>query len=541
MKKLLSLLVAALMILALVTGCTPSDPGTDPAAGKTVVIGGLSDLVTLDPGHMYEPYANMMFPAFYDTLYKVEPGTLGNPVPSIATSFTVDETGTVYTFPMKDNVTFASGNPMTAYDVEWSVKRLMNMKDSNAYPTVEVVESVVAADEYTVVFTLKEADASFLAKLTFNAYGILDSKLVKEHGGSDGTDGAADAAQTWLDENSAGSGPFVLESWTPKQELTMVKNAGYWGEAKNIDKVIFREIPTVDAQIAALKTGEIDIAMGLNGETAKQLEGEANITIANGPTALITFLVMSRNPELSPELSNPKVQEAVRYALDYEGYVALSGEGSTVPLNFVQQGFSGALNRDLATDGRDLEKAKALLTEAGYPEGFTVTLTCGNNNSEGLEWSTIAQKVSSDLAEVGITVVIESLEATIVYERMREGTMPFYVMFWSPDYYDINNQFAFLPGMANESSEGTAYGNRCAWDLSPENQKLMDLAAQIRVETDPHVRDALSEELQMEYAKDNPLAFLLQHPKVYAYNSANLAHVSYNDLNKIEIIELVAN
>jgi peptide/nickel transport system substrate-binding protein len=478
---------------------------------------------------MYEPYANMFSYAMYDMLYRVESGTMGTPVPSVATGYNVDDTGTVYTLPMREGIKFASGNEMTANDVVWSMNRLMNMKESNAYANVRALEKVEATDDHTVVFTLSEPDASFLVKLTFNAYCILDSKLVQEHGGSD-TGG--DTAQDWLNENSAGSGPYILDSWTQKEQVILKKNPNYWGEAGNIDTIIFREMTSVDAQITALQNGEIDIALGLNSETAKRLEGAEDITVATGDTALMTFLVMSRNAELSQEMSDPLVQEAVRYALDYEGYMTLCGQGAKVPLNFVQHGFVGALERDLSTDGRDVEKAKALMKDAGYENGFSITLTCANNNSEGLEWTTIAQKVVQDLAEIGITVEIETLETTLVYEKMRDGTMPFYVMFWSPDYYDINNQFAFLPGVGDD---GSTYGNRTMWPVDAENQVLIDLAAEVRVETDEARRAELAEQLQLEYAKNHPFAFMLQHPKTFAYSTKTMQTVVYNDLCKIEL------
>jgi peptide/nickel transport system substrate-binding protein len=121
---------------------------------------------------------------------------------------------------------------------------------------------------------------------------------------------------------------------------------------------------------------------------------------------------------------------------------------------------------------------------------------------------------------------------------MRDGTMPFYVMFWSPDYYDINNQFAFLPGTGEE---GTAYGNRTKWEITEENQALWDLADMIQVETDDAQRAEYSEQLQTLFDKDNPFAFLLQHPKTFAYRSDTLKSVTYNDLCKIELCELEAN
>jgi peptide/nickel transport system substrate-binding protein len=544
MKKTISLLLTAVLLVSLLAGCGGSGgnvqgnvqgnaSGGD--SGKTIVIGGQSDLVTLDPGNMYEPYANMISYAAYDMLYRVKSGTMGTPEPSVATDYTVDDTGTVYTFTLRNDVVFASGNKLTAKDVAWSINRVLNMKESNAYANVKNVAKVEAPNDTTVVFTLAEPDASFLVKLTSNAYCILDSELVKQHGGSD-TGG--DTAKAWLDTTSAGSGPYIIESWTPKEQLVLKKNPKYWGESKNIDTIIFREMTSVDAQITALKSGEVDIILGLNSETAKQLKDAEGITVTTGTTALITFLVMSRDASLSPEMSNPKVQEAVRYALDYQGYLDMGGEGCTVPLNFVQQGFSGGLTRDLSTEGQDLEKAKTLMAEAGYADGFDITLTCANNNSEGLEWTTIAQKVKQDLAAINITVNIETLEATLVYEKMRDASMPFYVMFWSPDYYDINNQTAaFLPGTGDT---GTAYGNRAKWERTADNENLWTLADQIQVETDETKRAQESEELQRAFDKDNPFAFLLQHPKTFAYSSNTLEGVTYNDLCKIELTELVA-
>lgn len=540
-KRSISLLLAAALLLALLGGCAegssgrvdPQASGSGGEAAKTIVIGGQSDLVTLDPGNMYEPYGNMISYAAYDMLYRVAPGSMGTPEPSVATGYTLDETKTVYTFTLRDDVVFASGNKLTSKDVAWSINRVLNMKESNAYTNVKVVEKVETPDDTTVVITLHEPDASFLVKLTSNAYCILDSEVVKQHGGSD-TGG--DTAKAWLDTTSAGSGPYIIESWTQKEQLVLKKNPNYWGEASNIDTIIFREMTSVDAQITALQNGEIDIALGLNSETAKQLDGVENVTVATGATALMTFLVMSRDSSLSPEMSNPKVQEAVRYALDYEGYLTLGGEGCTIPLNIVQQGFSGALTRDASF--QDLDKAKALMAEAGYPDGFTVTLTCANNNSEGLEWTLIAQKVKEDLAAININVEIETLETTLVYEKMREGTMPFYVMFWTPDYYDINNQIeAFMPG---NGEDGTAYGQRADWAATEENQALRDLGAQVRVETDETKRAQLSEEMQQQFELDNPFAFLLQHPKTFAYRSDRLENVNYNDLCKIELCGLKA-
>jgi peptide/nickel transport system substrate-binding protein len=531
--RILALLLALCMALSL-AACSGNSgsSGSSSASGKTVVIGCQTDLVTLDPGNMYEPYANMISYAAYDMLYRVKPGTMGDPEPSVATGYKVDESKKVYTFTLRKDVVFASGNKLTAKDVVWSINRVLNMKDSNAYSMVKGITKVEAPDDYTVVFTLEDADASFLVKTTSNAYCILDSEVVKQHGGSDS---GSDTAKAWLDTTSAGSGPFVIEKWTPKEQLVLKKNDKYWGTASNIDSIIIKEMTSVDAQITALKNGEIDISLGLDSETAKQLDGVENVSVATGTTALETFLVMSRDSAISPQMSNPLVQQAVRYALDYKSYLTMGGKGCTIPENIVQNGFPGALQRDAGYT--DLDKAKELMKQAGYEKGFDITLTCANNNSEGLEWTTIAQQVKSDLAKININVNIETLEATLVYDKMRNGTMPFYVMFWTPDYYDINNQFAFLPGTGDD---GTAYGNRTKWEKTADNQKLWDLANQIKVETDTAKRASESEELQKAFDADNPFAFLLQHPKTFAYRSDTLENVSYSDLCKIDLCTLKA-
>ena len=184
--RILALLLALCMALSL-AACSGNSgsSGSSSASGKTVVIGCQTDLVTLDPGNMYEPYANMISNAAYDMLYRVKPGTMGDPEPSVATGYKVDESKKVYTFTLRKDVVFASGNKLTAKDVVWSINRVLNMKDSNAYSMVKGITKVEAPDDYTVVFTLEDADASFLVKTTSNAYCILDSEVVMQHGGSD--------------------------------------------------------------------------------------------------------------------------------------------------------------------------------------------------------------------------------------------------------------------------------------------------------------------------------------------------------------------
>ncbi len=535
-RKVFSLLLAAALAVTALTGCggskdqagAPQDGGQNAASGdKTVVVGIATDLKTLDPGQMYEVFGNMVTYASYDMLFRIEGNDMANPKPSLAKDdWTLDETGTVYTFHLRDDVVFTSGNPLTSKDVAWSVNRVRNLK-SNTVAHVQGIESIETPDDYTVIFKLKEPDASFLTKLASNAFCILDSELVKQNGGTDAEDAAStDSAREFLDKNSAGSGPYKLVSWTPNVELVLEKNADYWGETGNVERYIIKEIPDTNTQIQMLEKGEIDVAFTLNSDNIGQLEGKDGITVMRGQSSVCTFLLMNEDEAIGGPISNPDVQQAVRLAIDYKGLLTLCGEGASLPLSIVPQGFIGAETR--SEDYQDIEKAKELMINAGYADGFEITLTAANFDTEGLSWTTLAQKIQSDLAAINIKVNVETSEIGVVIDQYREGKCPFLLMHWSPDYYDINNQLAFLPG--------DTVGERANWpaDAAPE---MVELGKKIAGEGDTAVREGYSVELQNMMAENSPYAFLLQHPKNFAVSS-RLDNVVYNDLCKLQLVEM---
>lgn len=532
-KRLICLIVACLMMVAVFAGCSNNesennqDNQSGNETGNTVVIGLASDLKTLDTGHMYEIFGNMISYATYDMLFRITGDNLSEPQPSLVTEeWTLDETRTVYTFPLRQDVYFTSGNQLTAKDVVFTINRVKNLKSNNT-PHTDGIVSIETPDEFTVVITLDKPDASFLTKLASNAFSILDSEVVKQHGATDAEDAAStDTARTWLDANSAGSGPYILESWTQGVELVLKKNPNYWGECGNVDTYILKEIPDSNTQIQMLEAGEIDIAFTLNADNIAQLEGKEGISIINGQTSLLTFLIMNCDPEIGGPMADPKVQQAVRLAIDYQGLLTLGGEGASLPLSYIPQGFVGAITRDASYT--NLEQAKALLAEAGYPDGFEVVLTTANYDTEGLKWPTIAQKIQSDLAQIGIDVKIETGEIGVVIDKYREGTCPFLIMHWSPDYYDINNQLAFLPG-------GTV-GARANWSAEG-HEDMIALGDLIIGEADYEKRAEYSRQLQELTAEDSPYAFLLQHPKNFAIGD-RVDNVIYNDLVKIQLSEM---
>jgi len=529
MRKLACVILCLAMVAGILAGCGGS---SNSASGSTVVIAVATDLQTLDPGKIYEVYGNMYTYSTYDMLYRMDADDMSKPQPSLATSFTVDATQTVYDFKLRTDVKFSSGNPLSSADVVWSIQRVMNLK-SNATVDTANIASVKAIDDSTVEITLKTPDASLFAMLACNAFAVLDSKVVSANGGTDGDDAStADTAETWLNSHSAGSGAYMLESWTPGTQLVLDANPNYWGTKSNISKIIIQETKDVNTQIQQLKAGEVDAALDLSHDNITQVQNVNNVVVKEAPTALTTFLMMNCDPTIGGPMANTEVQQAVRYAIDYQGLLSLAGDGATVPLNIVPMGMVGALTRD--ANFRDVDKAKSLLADAGYPDGFSVDLTVADNDSEGMPWTTIAQKVQSDLKDVGITVNIKTETASVVYDAMRQGQMAFYIMYWSPDYYDINNQLVFLPG--NADNDSLAF-DRLHWTINDANAQLITLGNQIRSELDYNTRAGLSQQLQNAYDNDAPYVFLLQHAKTFAVSS-RLQNVKYNDICKLQLSDL---
>lgn len=529
MKKKLSFLSILLVLVLALVACN-NEEGTEKnesegtSNGDTIVVGVASDLKTLDPAHGYEVFGNFYFYAAYENLYTLQ-GDDYTPQPGLAKEYSLDESGLVYTFKLNEGRKFSSGNPVTAEDVVFSINRTKNLK-GNASALVEGVTNVEATDENTVVITLKEQDASFLAKLTSNAFAVLDSVVVKEKGGTDAEDaGTTDSATAYLDGASAGSGPYILTKWTANTELVLEKNPHYTGTV-NADRIIVKEIPDPNTQMQALEKGEIDVALSVGPDQIKNIKEGGNAKVVNAASSTISFLLMNSSQEVGKEMSNPLVQQAVRYALDYEGYQQLAGDGALLPMSFVPNGFTGAESRE--ANYKNIEKAKELMKEAGFENGFTVPLTAAHFDSEGLSWVTIAEKVKEDLAQINITVEIQTGDVGVVIDDYRNGKTQFLVMHWSPDYYDLTNQLAFIPG--------DIVGKRANWDPAT-NAEVVDLANQARVESDDAKRIEISSQLQKMLAENAPYAFLVQHPKAFAVGS-NVEGAVYNDLYKLRLNEL---
>lgn len=488
-------------------------------AASTLVVGLTEDTVSLDPGHAYEFHATSIHRPIYETLTAFPLGRIDEVVPGLADSWTISDDGLVYTFTIKEGQTFSTGRTVTAADVAFSLNRVKNLKGNPAFLT-DNIASVEAADEMTVVITQIDPDPSLPAKLAFTSLGIMDSEEAITHGATDAEDAAeTDTAEEWLNDNSIGSGPYMLEKWEPKVETILVRNPEYAGEPAAIGRVIYRTVSDAAAQKLGLEAGDLDIALDISADQVPSLQENPNIEVYEAQSNTVFFLIMNMDPAIGGPLSEDPVQDAIRLAIDYEGMRLLAGGAAATPVNIMPVQWAFALDPSRAIQ-RDVEAAKAKLAEAGYADGLTVDLLYPEFTSGGVSIGTLAQKVQADLAEAGINVQLKPGDIGVELEKYRNAESPFGLWLWGPDFIDPLDRLAFTPG--------GKVGLRVNWDESNASPELVEAINQAKVATDPTAREAAFTRIQEISLDESPFVFLVQSGTQVAYN-ANITGFVYDD------------
>jgi peptide/nickel transport system substrate-binding protein len=510
---------------ALIAALALAASGANAAPAKQLIVALDPDYQTFDPALAYEAYAMMALHPVYDTLMQFDGPSCDEPKYGVAESHSISADGLTYTFRLRKGVKFSSGNPLTAKDAKWSFERAINLKGNGAF-LAEGVESVAAPDDQMVVIKLKSKDASFLTKLTSNVFMILDSKTAQANGATNAADAqTSDKAKLWFDGHSAGSGAYVIESYTPQVELVLARNANYWGKAPYYDKIVLKSIKDPAAQLMMLQKKDIDVAFNLGPEQVKQVKGKKDIEVAKAQSMTLTFMLMNRDPQVGGPVANVDVQKAIRLALDYTGIQTIAGEGAITPVAPFQVGFFGTLPPKAPKEAQNIAKAKELMKKAGYEKGFKTTFEVSTQTVEGMDLPTLAQKIQGDLKQIGIETEIKTSDIMVALDPYRKGKQALSLWYWGPDYPDPNNQLAFLPG--------ASVGLRANWTAAM-NPKLAALGDKAAVEVDSKARAADLKAIQEAMDADSPFAVLLQHARQYAYLS-ELKNAYYNDFYKLNL------
>ena len=471
---------------------------------STLVVGGdFSDLITLDPGVAYEFSGSLILGNIYDTLVAYEGNNLKTLKPRLASSWTITPTatGSRLTFKLRD-AKFSTGRPVTAADVVYSLDRVMALKTPSSFLLTDVanlkVGAVTAPDARTVVLDLpKTANPNIvLALLTFNVGGIVDSTEARAHVQN------GDYGSAWLKNHSAGSGPFKLNRWDQSAQVALDVNPNAFRRSTSIKRVILRYMQESAAQQTALNSGEIDVAWDYTPDAFKAAQTGGKLKALKTDTFTLAYLGM--NSAKGSVFEDPRVRQAVRYAVDQDGIIRSLLQGlARKTQTIVPLGMAGSDAR--VSYPYDPAKARALLKAAGKPDGFTVDMQIGTGACPGgVPCQDLAAKIQSDLAKVGIKVNIRQSVTSELLTAYRAQKTNLILMYWGPDYPDADGNGTPL---SDYDAKSLAWRN--AWS-NPQASRLAQAAA---TETNQAKRLNLYAQLTRLMVDDGPYVILYQPNK----------------------------
>lgn len=516
--SVIALGAVALLALAGCSGGNSAGNGGDSSGSDSLVIDTAFSIETTDPGHTYDPTGNMIAKALYETLVDFEGSDVSTPVPGLA-SWEQNDAATEFTFTLEGDRVFSDGSPIEAKDVVFSLQRIQGMTDAKPNFLLGGL-TIEEVDEKTIRFTSETPLLQLPAILANPALGIVNSDVVTENGGA--TDGS-DSAQGFLDGESAGSGPFVLDTLDLSSQVVLTKNDEYNGdEESEYSRVVVRNVSESATQLANLKGGDSMVAMDLNGDQVAGLGDD--ITVDSVPSGQTIFLLLNQGAA-GGDLANVKIAEAIRYALDYDALLELAGAGAVQATGVIPPGFEGALESGVE---QDLDKAKAALAEAGYT-GQTLTLQFPNDYPVGgVEFTPLAERVQAQLEDAGIAVELAPAPFATELDAYVNGTEGFGLWFWGPDYADSANFLPFGPGLK--------VGLRAGWEAAA-NPEIAGIAAGAAAATDPEQRTeaftAFAEAMQAE----GPFVPLIV-PGRNISSASSVTGAVYNSVWEMDIAEI---
>lgn len=505
MRKSHSRLLGAISLIvagALVTsGCTGGAAQNAPAE-KPLIIATTFSLKTADPSHNYEPTGQMVTRALYSSLVTYAGGDVSEPVGDLAESWTVSPDGLVYTFTLNPDAVFSDGTKVTADDVVFTLNRVANLQGNPSFLVAGM--TVEAVDEGTVTITTEALDSAVLAKLASPSLGILNSAAAKEVGATDAADAAtADTAEASLNEESLGSGPYILKKFDVTSEVVLVANDNYWGDKPKFDTIVISNVDP-SQQKTNVTSGQADIALDLSPDQVTDVGDKA--TVEAGPSPYTIYLINKANPELSKWTANADFQDAVRHGIDYDGLLDLAGDGSIRAAGMIEQQIAGSLPEADAVP-YDLDKAKDALKASGY-DGTPIELSYPSDFTlNGVSFTDMATRLQSDLEKVGITVELKGAPIANLLDPESGPKQQLALWFWGADFPDGSNFLNFGPGGPSQRIQWAA-------GSAPTIEKIME---EVRVETDPAKRTELYQEFQRELNK-GPVMSLIQPAQVFLFS-----------------------
>lgn len=484
-------LTVALLFLLLTFGFFGPVPVDAQPAG-TLVVGLVAEPVALDPAQVTDLNSNRVGRRVAETLvWFAEEST--QIVPWLAESWTISPDGLQYTFKLRRGVKFHDGTPLTAAAVKFSIERQIVPEHPAAklgkYPFANYffgnVKAVEPMDETTVRFVLKEPRASFLAILCAGAASIVSPAAVMKSGLDYGT-------------QPVGTGPFKFASWDRGQKVVLEKNPSYWKHPVKIERVIYRPIVEDQARLTELLTGGLDLIVGVAPDFVGQLEGNLKLTMLKQVGAHVWYLAF--NNEKKP-FTDKRVRQALNYAINKDAIVrdVLKGTGA-LSKGPVLPGTWGDDAR-LKPFPYDPARAKKLLVEAGYPNGFSTTVWVPESGSGMQSPVAMTTVIQSNLKAVGVTMAMQTMEWGTFLAKLRTKEQDTFALSWMAGSEDPD--LVLYPLL--HSSQQTPVGpNRAMY----KNTRFDELLTNARLTTDQAKRAEMYREAQRILHDDPPWIFI---------------------------------
>jgi peptide/nickel transport system substrate-binding protein len=451
--------------------------------------------------------------------------------PLLAEKWEVNGDQTVFTFHLAPNAVFSDGSPVESKDVKWSYERLKNLKADPSF-MMQLVKSIDTPDPKTVVITMESPNSEFIGVLTAPYTGIVNSDVAAANGAKADADAATtDTGEAWFLANSAGSGPYVLKSYAPDDELRFARNDKFWGKAPAIGEVVIDETAEAVSQAQMLQSGAADIAMQIDPDTSKTINSP-DVTLKTVPSYNFIYVMFMPGAEGNKVPLTKEVRQALAYALDYDGIIQFTVGGEGKPqASPIPNGFPGT--SDLPMPVQDLEKAKSMLAAAGLADGFEIDLSVAQLNVYGVDLVLLMQKIQQDLARVNVKLNIQPVESAVWRQQAASPGIPFSARFYAPDYFGSAQYVQFF-GMIPDSFWLTRAGQKGKVDLL--NQKETDLFKKAMAANDAE-RDGVYHEIALQMIEDRIIVPVVSPNLVLAYRS-NIDGVRYSACCNLPLAEI---
>ena len=506
-STLLRRTLLASAVAGLLAAPFPLTPAKAQVPPDVLVVGQVAEPATMDPHVATAVNDFRILVNIYEGLVRYAPGTL-EVEPALAESWEISDDGTVYTFELRDGVSFHDGTPFDAEAVKFNFDRMLDedhpLHGTGPFPLsffFGAIEETEVVDELTVRFHLNEPYAPFLSNLAYPTGLIVSPTAVETH----------------VDEfarNPAGTGPFVFRIWESNRQVALQRNEDYWNGEPPLAGVVFRPITDANARVSEMLAGNIDLMVEIPPDNVQLFADDPQFVLHEEAGPHLWFLILNAK---EPPFDDVRVRQAVNYAIDKESLVTDVLQGTaTVAAGPTPEAFAWAYNEELEPYPHDPDRARELLAEAGYEDGVETVFYVTEGGSGMLDPVPMGTAIQADLAAVGIDAAIETYEWNTFLNRVNpglEGRAGMAQMAW------MTNDPDTLPFLALRTDAWPEEGGfNSGYYSNPEVDALLE---QARRETDQDERARLYKEMQAIVQEDAPWAFIANW-KQNAVTTANV-------------------